>query len=45
LGCQENATWVLYTGPAPDDYTHSCNQHVAALLGDDPLLDIDPVSW
>lgn len=40
LGCQADATWDLSYGPSPDDNTQSCNEHVAALLGDEPLLNI-----
>lgn len=43
-GCQNPPIWVLHTGPSPDDYTHSCAGHVAALLGDAPLLEIEAIS-
>lgn len=41
LGCQEQPRWLLITGFAPDDYTHSCTEHVTDLLGGAPLIDIE----
>lgn len=37
IGCEEMANWVIYHGdyPGPDDYTHSCNEHIPDMLTDE----------
>jgi hypothetical protein len=33
-GCKKRAEWIITHGPAPDDYTLSCTEHVGYLLTD-----------
>jgi len=44
IECDADATWGLFTGASPDDNTQSCNDHVAQLLGTDPLIGIEALA-
>jgi len=41
--CKETAQWVIVHGPAVDDYTEACTEHVGALLTDAPEHRIYPI--
>lgn len=32
LGCEQPAKWQIWSGPAPDDCTESCTEHVGEML-------------
>ena len=34
IGCDQPAAFVLIDGPAPDDLTHACADHVEAMKSD-----------
>lgn len=44
IDCEQVATYGLHYGPGPEDNTDSCNDHVAELLGTEPLLGIEVLS-
>lgn len=34
VACTSPAEWTIVHGPAPEDYTEACTEHVGALLTD-----------
>jgi len=43
LGCQRPAEWEIICGDGPDDYTHSCTDHVGSLLTDAEAFFVYPL--
>lgn len=44
IGCDKEAEWVIVSGPAPDDYTEACTDHVGDLLCDAPEQKVYPIA-
>lgn len=43
-GCPAPAKWIIVHGDLPDEYTHSCTEHIGELLTDAPEHRIYPLN-
>lgn len=35
INCTKDATWEITIGNLPEDFTHSCDEHIAELIPDE----------
>ena len=43
LLCEAGASWQIWHGPSPEDYTEACTDHVGELLTDAPEHRVYPI--